>query len=76
MSQQESIVLEVIVERDGRTYAAPYFVEHGVLHAKIGDRVLLLPVVGGNADEMVRALLRGHLGRLSRISAQTQRAWL
>ena len=76
MSQQESIVLEARVERDGRLYAAPYFIEHGVIHAKIGSRVLLAPLVGGNADEMVQALLRGHLDRLSRMSALTQRVWL
>ena len=76
MSQQTSIVLEVMVERDGRPYVAPYFVEHGVIHAKIGDRVLLAPLVGGTADEMVRALLCGHLDRLSRMSTLAQRAWV
>ena len=75
MSQQESIVLEVKVEQDGQIHTAIYFVEHGVVHFKIGDRVLHAPLVGGDAAEIVAANLRGYLARVARRSAHASR-WL
>lgn len=67
MTQQSSVVLDVTVEHEGQIHEATYYVEHGVIHARIGDRVLLAPVVGEeDVEEIVRSLLRGHLLQTAR----------
>lgn len=71
MSQQESIVLEARVEQDSQVHTATYFVEHGVVHARIGDRVRLVPLLGGDADEIVSAFLRSNLATVARESCQS-----
>lgn len=61
--QQISMVLDVEIAENGGTHRASYVVDHGVIHARIGDRIMLRPVGDGDAAEMVSALLRGHLLR-------------
>ena len=70
MTHQTSIVLDVQVEHEGDTHVASYFVEHGVVQARIGARVLLVPLLDGDADEMVKVLLREHLRQTSRMVHQ------
>lgn len=59
--QEESIVREVEISDGSQTYSARYYVERGVLHARIGDRMISLTVGAQTSDEAVRRLLAGHI---------------
>lgn len=59
--QEESIVREVEVSDGSQTHNARYYVERGVLHARIGDRMISLAVGTQTSDEAVRRLLAGHI---------------
>ena len=61
MTDRQSVVLDVDVEHEGQTHRATYFVENDVVHARVGGKVLLSPLGGGDAQEKVRTLLLGHL---------------
>lgn len=63
---ETSMVQKIDVLHDGQTCRASYFVDHSVVHAMIGERVLLAPLVGGDAAVVVRSLLKGHLLQTSR----------
>lgn len=73
MMQQQSIVLEAEVRHGGQTHKAAYFVEGDVIHARVGGRVLVAPLAGGDADERVRSLLLGHLISESRMAGYAAR---
>jgi hypothetical protein len=57
------MVFEVQVRHEDIVKTASYFVEHGVIHARIGERVMRSPLLGGDANEMVRAMLLACLTR-------------
>ena len=61
MTDRQSVVLDLDVEHEGQTHRATYFVENDVVHARVGGKVLLSPLGGGDAQEKVRTLLLGHL---------------
>lgn len=59
MEERHSIVQTVEVTHGGDTYSASYFVEQDIIHARIGERILLSPVGGTRPSETVKALLTG-----------------
>jgi hypothetical protein len=61
MTHRASVVLDVDVEYEGQMHRATYFVEGDVVHARVGGRVLISPLAGGDAQEKVRTLMMGHL---------------
>ncbi|UXN74849.1 hypothetical protein N8D56_07485 [Devosia sp. A8/3-2] len=63
--RNENIVRDIEVCDGHASLKATYFVERGVLHAKIGDKTILLPVGEHAQDESVRQLLLGQLRTLS-----------
>ena len=73
MTQRQSVVLEVEVEFEGQTHRATYFVEGDVVHARVGGRVLVSPLGGGDAEAKVRTLLLGHLQLETRKTRQSAR---
>lgn len=68
--QQASMIHEVEVTVEGVPHKASYFVEHGVIHAHLGGRMLLSPLNGGDAASMVVALLKGRAAHDARKSRQ------
>ena len=66
MEERQSIVQTVQVTHGGDTYSANYFVEQNIIHARIGERVLLSPVGETRPSDTVKALLTGHLLQRSR----------
>jgi hypothetical protein len=73
MMQQRSIVLEAEVRHAGQTHKAAYYVEGDVVHARVGNRVLVAPLSGGEADDRVKSLLLGHLISESRRAGHAAR---
>jgi hypothetical protein len=60
--QEESIVREIEISDGRQIHKASYFVESGVLHARIGEKTVSLAVFGGEtSDEAVRRLLLGQV---------------
>ncbi|MET3899738.1 hypothetical protein ABIB57_003700 [Devosia sp. UYZn731] len=64
--QQSSMVLDVEVSHHGTVHKASYFVEHGVIHAKIGDGVRQFPLDDGDAGATVMSHLTGYLHQIDR----------
>ena len=62
MIQRHSMVLEVEVQFDGEPHTAAYFVERDVIHAQVGDRVIVTPLLGTDPAETVKTQLLAHLG--------------
>ena len=58
---RESIVRDIEISVGQQVHKASYFVELGVLHANIGDKVIRLSVGTDTSDEAVRRLLIGHI---------------
>jgi hypothetical protein len=73
MEERQSIVQTVEVTHGGDTYSANYFVEQDIIHARIGERILLSPVGKTRPSETVKALLSGHLQQRSRKMGQIRR---
>ena len=59
--QEEGIIREIEISDGSKTHKASYFVEHGVLHASVGDKVVRLAVGAHASEEAVRRLLLGHI---------------
>lgn len=72
--QQQSVVLEAKVQHGGQTHTAAYFVEGDVVHARVGTRVVVAPLAGGDANARVRSLLLSHL-MLEERKAQHAARW-
>lgn len=66
MEERQSIVQTVEVAHGGDIHSANYFVEQGIIHARIGERILLSPVGKARPSETVKALLSGYLQQRSR----------
>ena len=62
MMQRHSIILQVVVQFDGEPHTAAYFVERDVIHAQVGGRVIVTPLLGTDPAETVKAQLLGYLG--------------
>lgn len=58
---QESVVRDIEISDGDQVHKASYFVELGMLHANIGDRLIRLSVGVDTSDEAVRRLLLGHI---------------
>ena len=61
MIERASMVIDVAFEHEAQTHTACYFIEHNLIHAKIGDRLLAVPMLGPSASQLVRALLRDYV---------------
>jgi hypothetical protein len=59
--ERESQILTTEVEFEGESYSATYYVEHNIIHAHIGGRLMSTPVAHVPAERTVQALLQGHL---------------
>lgn len=57
--EQDGVVQDVTIEHNGENFSAVYFVEHGLIHVKIGDRLYRLPKGDMLPSESVRNLLFG-----------------
>ena len=68
--QHKSVILDVSVEHQGQIHTASYFVEGDLVHARIGDNVLLSPLGGADAADKVRHLLLAHLAAEARQAEQ------
>ena len=64
--EPNSTVLEALVRFEGETYQAAYFIENGMIHANIGGRTLMAPLVSDSAEKIVETLLLGHLAQVTR----------
>ncbi|QQR34999.1 hypothetical protein JI749_11490 [Devosia oryziradicis] len=64
--ERASVVLEVEVQHEGSAYRASYFVEGNTIHANVGGRLVVAPLVSKPAAETVETLLSGHLQQQSR----------
>lgn len=65
-ADRPSMVHQIEVRRGGQTYVAAYFIEHGIIHAQIGERFLMAPMGSMPAENTVRMLLEGQLQRYGR----------
>lgn len=70
MLRQTSMVHDVEISHEDTVHKASYFVEHGVIHARIGERVMLSPVNGGDPDRTVRSMLLGQILQNTRKARQ------
>ncbi|MCR6671999.1 hypothetical protein [Devosia ginsengisoli] len=59
--QEKSIVRELEVSDGLEAHKASYYVENGVLHAWIGEKMISLTMGVDASDEAVRRLLVGHI---------------
>lgn len=66
MTQERSIVRDITVEFEGVEHKASYFVEHGIVHAHVGGRIVPTQLGERDAAELVRSLLLGHLQQTAR----------
>lgn len=64
--ERQSTVFTTSVVFGGSTFEASYYIEHGIIHAHIGGRVLMSPVGTQLAEQTVQTLLTGHLLQQSR----------
>lgn len=65
-ADRPSMVHQVEIRRGGQTYVAAYFIEHGIIHAQVGERFLMAPMGAMPAESTVRILLEGQLRRAGR----------
>ena len=73
MTHQPSLVRDIEIEHEGVSHRATYFIEHGIIHARIGERLLSVPLSIGDPDATVANLLRGHLAQSARRERQASR---
>jgi len=64
----EHEVREVEIVDSGTAYTATYFVEHGVIVAKLDGQVMRVPVGLVDPHQTVRALLAARIQRAARLS--------
>lgn len=64
--QQNAMILDVEALHRGTVYKASYFVEHGVIHAKIGHGVRQIPLNNRDAAATVLSHLTGFLQQTDR----------
>lgn len=57
--EQDGVVRDLTIEHNGQTHSAVYFVEHGQIHVKTGERLYRLPKSDMPSSEAVRNLLLG-----------------
>jgi hypothetical protein len=72
--EQHSQVLTTLVDFEGETYEASYFIEHGIIHANIDGRIIQTPLSSVDATQTVQAVLRGYLLQTHR-KAQQRNSW-
>jgi hypothetical protein len=67
-----STIRTVDVVFDGIIHRVPYYIEHGIIHAVVGDRPITAPVGFGkkSASVIVVSLVAGHLQAKKRRLAQ------
>lgn len=70
----ENVVREVVVSEGGVLHKATYFVENGIVHARIDEKTLLVQAGRTGAEDIVRALLVEHLTE-QRLRRSTKEAW-
>jgi hypothetical protein len=58
---REHEVFELRIRADGEIHHVPYFVESGIVHARIGDKLQMLPATNGDVVGTVERLFRGYL---------------
>lgn len=75
MTDRASVVLDVSIEHAGQTYTASYFVEHNVVHVRIGDRMLVVPLMNQDTVELVKSHLREHALSRARPVAPAPQIW-
>lgn len=68
------MVLDAEVSHHGAVHKASYFVEHGVIHAKIGDSIRQFPLDERNAADTVASHLTGYLHQVER-KRELARIW-
>ncbi|QDZ11590.1 hypothetical protein [Devosia ginsengisoli] len=59
--QEESIVRDIEISDGRQVHKASYYVENGMLHARIGGKMISLVTGAETSDEAVRRLLSGHI---------------
>jgi hypothetical protein len=64
----EHEVREVEIVDNGTAYTATYYVEHGVIVAKLDEQVMRVPVGLVDPHKTVRALLAARIQRAARLS--------
>ena len=64
--EQEGVVRDLVVEHDGQSLTAVYFVEHGQIQVKVDGRFYRIPKGEMQAAEAVRGLLIGLFGDSAR----------
>lgn len=64
----EHEVLEVEIVDNGIAYTAAYYVEHGVIVAKLDDQTMRVPVGLVDPHKTVTALLAARIQRAARLS--------
>ena len=57
--EREGVVRDLVVEHNGQTYKAVFFVERGEIHIKTGHRLYRIPKADLPSEEAVRNLLIG-----------------
>lgn len=72
--EQQSQVLTTEVEFEGEIHSASYYVEHDVIHANIGGRLMSTPLTGISAKCAVQVLLQGYLLQAQR-KARQRSSW-
>jgi hypothetical protein len=76
MEQEQECLVQTVEVRHARdVHCATFYVENGIIHARIGDHTLLSPLGDVPAADTVRALLTEHLAQRSRVTNQAER-WL
>ena len=73
MSGEENVVRDLVVEHQGRSHRATYFVEHGQIYIKTGAKLFRLPVTKTPPAEAVRAMLIGLAADAAREAGQSAR---
>ena len=64
--EPQSQVLTTEVAFEGETHPASYYVEHNIIHAQIGGRLMSTPLTYVPAERTVQVLLLGHLQQTTR----------
>jgi hypothetical protein len=71
--ERDGLVQELTIDHDGQSYSAVYFVEHGQIHVKTGDRLYRLARNEASASDAVRGLLLGLAAESQRKHGQSTR---
>lgn len=70
---EENVVRDIVVEHEGKSHRATFFVEHGQIHVKTATKLFRLPLTQKPASEAVETLLIGLATDAAREADQSAR---